>query len=124
MTWCSSPVHDGAGWSPRGTGDVQLTRNSSGDLFMDEFREVLCHCYVVHSPLVVLSRRSVRWRAQLCTDDEPVEAHVLLCVSEELPLPVPGRLRGSFGLAWWVMVPFGAWFDSGYIFTAYSGLVA
>ena len=38
-------VHDGAGWSPRGTGDVQLTRHSSGDatfLLMDEFREVLC----------------------------------------------------------------------------------
>ena len=80
-------VHDGAGWSPGGTGDVQLTRHSSGDatfLLMDEFREVLCYCYVVHSPLVVVSRRSVRWRAQLCTDDEPVDAHVLLCVSEEL----------------------------------------
>ena len=59
---------------------MQLTRHSSGDatfLLMDEFREVLRYCYVVHSPLVVLSRRSVRWRAQLCTD-------VLLCVSEEL----------------------------------------
>ena len=81
-------VHDGAGWSPRGTGDMQLTWHSSGDatfLLMDEFREVLCYCYVVHSPLVVLSRRSVRWRAQLCTDDEPVDAHILLlCVSEEL----------------------------------------
>ena len=46
-------VHDRAGWSPRGTGDVQLTWHSSGDatfLLMDEFKEVLCHCYVVHSP--------------------------------------------------------------------------
>ena len=87
-------VHDGAGWSPRGTGDVQLTRHSSGDatfLLMDEVREVLCYCYVVHSLLVVLSRWSVRWRAQLCTDDEPVDAHVLLCVCEELLFPVPFR---------------------------------
>ena len=76
-----------AGWSSRGTGDVQLTRHSSGDatfLLMDEFREVLYCCYVVHSPLVVFSRRSVRWWAQECTDDELVDAHVLLCASEEL----------------------------------------
>ena len=70
-------VHDGAGWSSRGTGDVQLTRHSIGDA--TEFREVLCYCYVVHSPRVVFSRQAVRWRAQVCTDDEPVDAHVLLC---------------------------------------------